>query len=254
MSEQSIYQALRNGGLSAAGACGVMGNMYAESAMRSNNVQDNCTVSDYDYTYNVDNGVLTRWQFMSDSYGYGLCQWTSSDRKDGLYLLAKEKGVSISDEAMQCEFCLYELKKYKNLYEFLCSTDDIAKAAERVCAEFERPAINNFAVRINAAQKFYNQFADQQVEKPCADDACWVEIPEEETCTVNVRVLRKGCLGRDVFLLQAALYDMGIDCGIPDGDFGINTEEAVKEMQRAEKVEPTGVADWYVWQTVLNTR
>lgn len=254
MSEQTIYQALRNGGLSAAGACGMMGNMYAESGMRSNNVQDNCTVSDYDYTYNVDNGVLTRWQFMSDSYGYGLCQWTSSDRKDGLYLLAKEKGVSISDEAMQCEFCLYELKKYKNLYEFLCSTDDIAKAAERVCAEFERPAINNFAVRINAAQKFYNQFADQQVEKPCTDDACWVEIPEEETCTVNVRVLRKGCLGRDVFLLQAALYDMGIDCGIPDGDFGINTEEAVKEMQRAEKVEPTGVADWYVWQTVLNAR
>lgn len=254
MSEQSIYQALRSGGLSAAGACGMMGNMYAESGMRSNNVQDNCTVSDYDYTYNVDNGVLTRWQFMSDSYGYGLCQWTSSDRKDELYLLAKEKGVSISDEAMQCEFCLYELKKYKNLYEFLCSTDDIAKAAERVCAEFERPAINNFAVRINAAQKFYNQFADQQVEKPCTDDACWVEIPEEETCTVNVRVLRKGCLGRDVFLLQAALYDMGIDCGIPDGDFGINTEEAVKEMQRAEKVEPTGVADWYVWQTVLNAR
>lgn len=256
MSEQTIYEALRKGGLSAAGACGMMGNMYAESAMRSNNVQDNCMMSDYDYTYNVDNGVMTRWQFMADSYGYGLCQWTSSDRKDGLYMLAKEKGVSISDEAMQCEFCLYELKGYKDLYKFLCTTDDIAKAAERVCAEFERPAINNFAIRINAAQKFYNQFADQQVEKPCKEDTC--PIPElagtQLLLSVDVRMLQKGDLGRDVFLLQAGLSDMGYKCGLPDGDYGKLTEEAVKELQRANGLSCSGVADLPTWNIILKPR
>ena len=255
MSEQSIYQALRNGGLSAAGACGMMGNMYAESGMRSNNVQDNCMVSDYDYTYNVDNGMTTRWQFMSDSYGYGLCQWTSSDRKDGLYMLAKEKGVSISDEAMQCEFCLYELKNYKDLYKFLCTTDDIAKAAERVCAEFERPAVNNFAVRINAAQKFYNQFATD-INVGCTEDACPIEHEEVhvETCNVTVRVLQKGDLGRDVYLMQCGLFDMGYDCGIPDGDYGNNTEGAVKQLQADHEMIKSGIADWFVWQTILNAR
>lgn len=256
MSEQSIYQALRNGGLSAAGVCGMMGNMYAESAMRSNNVQDNCMMSDYDYTYNVDNGVTTRWQFMSDSYGYGLCQWTSSDRKDGLYMLAKEKGVSISDEAMQCEFCLYELKNHKELYEFLCTTDDIAKAAERVCAEFERPKYNNFAVRINAARKFFNQYADQQVEKPCKEDAC--PIPElagtQLLLSVDVRMLQKGDLGRDVFLLQSGLTDMGYDCGLPDGDYGINTEEAVRELQKDNGLSCSGVADLPTWNIILKPR
>lgn len=256
MSEQTIYQALRAGGLSPAGACGMMGNMDAESAMRTNNVQDNCTMGDHDYTYAVDTGIMTRWQFMSDSYGYGLCQWTSSDRKDGLFMLAKERGVSISDEAMQCEFCLYELRGYKDLYNFLCTTDDVAKAAERVCAEFERPKYNNFAVRINAAQKFFNQFAPTTVEKPPCDDSCPVDITPEipEPCEVNVRRLKRGDLGRDVFVLQCGLNDMGYSCGVPDGDFGGNTEKAVKELQEAAGLEQTGVADLFVWSEVLKER
>lgn len=250
MSEQTIYNVLRSGGLSPAGACGVMGNMDAESSMIPSNVQDNCTLGDHDYTYAVDNGIMSKEQFIRDSYGYGLCQWTSWDRKEGLYNLAKGKGVSIADEQMQCEFCLYELKGYKNLYEFLCTTDDIAKAAERVCAEFERPAVNNFAVRINAAKKFYNEFADQTVEKPCDDDACPIE--QAETCNVAVRVLKKGDLGRDVYLMQCGLFDMGYDCGMPDGDYGVNTEGAVKKLQGDNEMIQSGIADWFVWQTILS--
>ena len=255
MSEKSIYDALRLGGLSPAGACGMIGNIDAESAMIPSNVQDNCTMSDHDYTYAVDNNIMSKEQFIRDSFGYGLCQWTSWDRKEGLYNLAKQKGVSIADEQMQCEFCIYELKGYKNLYEFLCTTDDVAKAAERVCAEFERPKYNNFAVRINSAQRFYNLLANDDSYTGCGGDSCPIESPKpEETCSVNVRILRKGCLGRDVFLLQAGLFDAGYDCGIPDGDFGVNTESAVKDLQRANSVEATGIADWFVWQTVLQPR
>lgn len=254
MSEITIYEALRAGGLSPAGACAMLGNMFCESALISNNVQNNCPMGDSDYTYNVDNGLMTRWQFMSDSYGYGLCQWTYSGRKDHLYMFAREKGVSIGDEQMQCQFCLEELQRdYAELYQYLCQTEDLPKATERICAEYERPAVNNFADRINAAQRFFNQ----QVRECCSNDSCQIDLqtePPAELCEISARVLRQSDLGRDVFLLQCGLNDMGISCGVPDGDFGLNTVEAVRELQRKIDQEPTGIADQNVWMAILKKR
>ena len=254
MSEQSIYTYLRAGGLSRVGTCAMMGNMNAESALISTNVQDNCKISDAAYTQEVDNGTLSRQQFAHDSYGYGLCQWTSYDRKEGLYDFAKSKGVSIGDEVMQCEYCIAELQKsWVGLYRYLCVTEDLTEATKRVCSEFERPKINNYAVRINAAQAYFNRLAAN--DSGCTD-ACPIEpeppMEDKDDCTIHVRVLHKGDLGRDVFLLQCGLFDMGYDCGIPDGDFGVNTQEAVRQLQRANGVVADGVADWFVWQTVLN--
>lgn len=247
MSEQTIYNALRAGGLSPAGACAMMGNMWAESALRSNNVQDNCMMSDSDYTYNVDHDIISKETFANGKYGYGLCQWTFPSRAAALYDYARTFGVSIGDEQMQCGFCIEELKRYYvGLYRDLCTTNNLPEATKRICAEYEQPAVNNFADRINAAQRYFNQLANGD-----CSDACPIEIPEE-TSAINVRILKKGCFGRDVFLLQAGLLDMGFDCGFPDGDFGKNTEEAVRQLQKANSLEETGVADWFVWQTVLN--
>ena len=254
MSEKLIYQTLRDGGLSPAGTCAMMGNMWAESGLRSNNVQDNCPMGDSDYTYNVDNGIMSKWQFETDRYGYGLCQWTLDSRKDALFLFAKAKGVSISDEQMQCEFCLKELREdFDGLYKYLCTTDDLPEATKRICAEFERPAVNNFAARINAAQRYYNQLANGESSE-CNNDSCPIEIPADELCDVKVRVLKQGDLGRDVFLLQCGLQDMGINCGLPDGDFGLNTKEAVMTLQRDKGLNPTGIADRTVWEIILTVR
>lgn len=265
MSDLTIYQALRAGGLSPAGACAMMGNMYCESGCISYRVQgDQKQPFDYSkqYTAQVDAGNINRHEFIYDAPGgggYGLCQWTSHDRKEHLYDFAKSRGVSIGDEVMQCDFCIWELMTYYvGLYRDLCVTTDLADATKRICAEFERPAVNNYAERINAAQRFYNEFADVDVNAGFGEDSCPIENPEpepeEETCAVHVRVLHKGDLGRDVFLLQAGLFDMGYDCGIPDGDFGVNTDGAVKQLQRANDVDATGIADWFVWQTVLQAR
>lgn len=254
MSEQTIYDALRAGGLSRTGTCAMMGNMWAESLLKSNNVEDRCTLGDFDYTRAVDTGTISRYQWKVDAYGYGLCQWTYPTRKEGLYNLAKERNVSISDEQMQCEFCIMELQRdYAGLYAYLCKTEDLPEATKRICSEFERPAVNNYADRINAAQRFFNQLAAN--DSGCAGDACPIDftIPEER-CDVGVRVLHKGDLGRDVYLLQCGLLDMGIDCGLPDGDFGDNTEEAVKELQRVAQMATTGKADRDVWQIVLDAR
>lgn len=251
MSEQTIYNALRAGGMSRTGVCAMMGNMAMESALISTNVEDRCKVSDEVYTQAVDDGTISKEHFIHDSYGYGLCQWTYYSRKENLYNLAKGNGVSIGNEAIQCKFCLWELShEHEGLYNFLCVTENLAEATRRICAEYERPAVNNFADRINAAQRYFNLLAAN--DKGCSEDSCPIE-PEEETCKVDVRILNKGCLGRDVFLLQCGLNDMGFSC-VPDGDFGQNTERAVKELQKANGLDQTGVACWFVWQTILNAR
>ena len=250
MSEQTIYQALRNGGLSPAGACAMLGNWDAESCLIPSNVEDRCTLGDFDYTYAVDVGTISRYQFKVDAYGYGLAQWTYPTRKEGLYDLAKSKNVSISDEAMQLEFCLMELHadEFINLYKYLCTTDDLPEATKRICAEYERPAVNNFATRINSAQRFFNLLANDEG----SFDSPPVETHADETCTVDVRVLHKGCLGRDVFMLQCGLNDMNFTCGVADGDFGVNTKEAVCELQRKYNLTPNGIADKAVWEIILN--
>lgn len=236
----------------------MMGNMWCESTLKSNIVEKRCSLGDSDYTWNVDNGVLSKWQFMSDSYGYGLCQWTYSSRKADLYEFAKRMGTSIGDEQMQCEFCLGELKRdYEELYHYLGYSEDLATATRRICAEYERPAVNNFADRINAAQRFFNQLVSDGTSD-CSEDSCPIELPAQETAAetvdVPVRVLRRGELGRDVLLLQCGLNDMGHVCGVADGDFGLNTETAVKELQQENGLEQTGIADKTVWECILRKR
>ena len=261
LSKKSIYEALRLGGLSVAGACAMMGNMEAESNCISIRVQgDNKYPYQYscDYTNQVDIGNISRHEFIHDGPnggGYGLCQWTYPTRKADLYDLAKSKSVSIGDEQMQCDLCIMELKRdYPELYDFLCTTDNISKAAEDICSKFERPAVNNFAFRINAAMGFYNEFADVEVDTGYNEDSCPIEPEIQVDCWVDVRMLKKGNLGRDVFLLQCGLADMKFNCGIPDGDFGVKTEEAVRQLQRANDLLPSGIADARVWKIILKER
>ena len=113
--------------------------------------------------------------------------------------------------------------------------------------------MNNFADRINAAQRFYNQLAtDTNVGDKEPEPQ--TPIPASETCEATVRVLKQGDLGRDVFLLQCGLNDMKFNCGVPDGDFGLNTKEAVCELQRKYNLTPSGTADKAVWDIILKQR
>ncbi len=157
---KAIYDALVAGGLSPVGACAVMGNMWAESTLKANIVEKRCTMSDEDYTKAVDTGAISVDQFIKDSYGYGLCQWTYWTRKQALLVFAKSKGVSIGDAAMQCEFCISELKAdYPDLYKTLCSIGDLYTDTVLFCKDYERPAVNNIKPRFEAANKYYEEYA-----------------------------------------------------------------------------------------------
>ena len=246
MSKETIYQHLKQGGLSHNGICAVMGNMYCESLLKSDNVEDRCSMSDAEYTKAVNNGTISCYQFSRDSFGYGLAQWTCWSRKEDLWRLTVGQGKSVSDEMIQCAFCIAELKRdYKYLYDFLCEDCDLYSATSRVCKEYERPAVNNVDARYAKAKEYAESIQPTPSPTPVPP------IPSGDTATVTVRVLRKGDIGRDVFMLQTGLNDMGIECGIPDGDFGRLTEAGVNDLKESIGLPMDGVADADVWQIVF---
>ena len=139
-----IWDFLKKEGFSDFGVAGLMGNLDAESALRPNNLQDTYSrslgLSDAEYTAKVDNGTYTN--FVRDSAGYGLAQWTYWSRKENLLNYAKSKKKSIGDLEMQLEFLVQELKtSYKNsVYNILVNATTVQQASDVVLMNFERPA------------------------------------------------------------------------------------------------------------------
>lgn len=144
MSEQIIWNFLKKEGFNNYGIAGLMGNLNAESGLRSNNLQDSYSrslgLSDVEYTKRVDNGTYTN--FVKDSAGYGLAQWTYWTRKQNLLNYAKSHNKSIGDLEMQLEFLIKELKEnYTNsVYNVLKNAKSILEASNAVLLKFERPA------------------------------------------------------------------------------------------------------------------
>ena len=64
-------------------------------------------MSDTQYTAAVDNGTYTN--FVYDSFGYGICQWTWWSRKKALLDFCKQKNKSVGDLTTQLEFFVKEL-------------------------------------------------------------------------------------------------------------------------------------------------
>lgn len=140
-------------GMTPEGAAALEGNQYAESAgFVSNCLEFLCVkrykekgivYTDESYTKYVDSGKISKTEFLSPlgrHYGYGLSQWTTSDRKSGLYELAKKKGVSIADGDMQLEYTVLELKKkFPKTFKFLCTTKNVKEASDYVLEHYESP-------------------------------------------------------------------------------------------------------------------
>lgn len=158
MSSKTIYDALRAAGLTAEGACGLMGNMQAESSMQANITQRGMTtLADDVYTAAADRGMI---DFVHDSVGYGLCQWTYWSRKQGLLAFAAASGVSVGDEDMQVQFCLKELREdFPGVWAVLTSSHDLYECARIVCLQYERPAANNVDARYSFAVDFFERLA-----------------------------------------------------------------------------------------------
>ena len=112
--EEKIWNFLISKGLNKCGAAGLMGNLQAESGLRPNNLQNSyekkLNMTDDAYTQAVDKGTYSN--FVRDSAGYGLAQWTYWSRKQNLLDFAKSRKSSIGDLEMQLEFLYKEISNY----------------------------------------------------------------------------------------------------------------------------------------------
>jgi len=150
------------------GVAGVMGNLYAESGIRSDNLQNSSEkklgFSDTEYTAKVDKGTYTA--FTTDGAGYGLAQWTYKTRKQALLDFAKEKGVSIGDFSMQLEFLWKELSgEYKGLLSSLKAAKSVTEASTAFLTQFEKPADQGASVqkkRASYGQGYYDKYAGEK--------------------------------------------------------------------------------------------
>ena len=63
-------------------------------------------------------------------------------------------------------------------------------------------------------------------------------------------VLKRGSSGDAVRQLQQALKDLGFDVGAVDGQFGANTEQAVKAFQTANGIAADGIVGEITWLNI----
>ena len=128
--EKRAYKKFRQAGMTAAGACGLIGNLEAESdGFYTNRVEYLClkrlkengkVYTDTTYTAAIDSGKISCEEFLhplsGKQYGYGLAQWTSPGRKSGLWNLAKQRRYAdrISAERIAGELwsCTEDIKNH----------------------------------------------------------------------------------------------------------------------------------------------
>lgn len=147
--EKQIWEFFAGKGLNANATAGLMGNLYAESALRPNNLQNSFErklgTTDKGYTTAVNTGAYAG--FVNDGAGYGLAQWTWHTRKKALLDYAKEKGASIDDMQMQLEFLWKELQGYKVSMEALKAGKSVQAVSDAILTDFEKPANQSAEVK-----------------------------------------------------------------------------------------------------------
>ena len=165
--EKIIWHFLQTRGFNDYAIAGIMGNMKAESGLRSNNLQSTYekafNLTDDEYTEKVDKNTYTN--FVHDSAGYGLCQWTYWSRKASLYNWCKTNKCSIGDIYMQLGFFYSELVgTYAKLHKELLNAKSVREASDLVLLKYEKPKDQSEKVRVKRAeygQKFYDKYSSK---------------------------------------------------------------------------------------------
>ena len=161
------------------GVAGLMGNLRAESSFKSSNLQGayekKLSHTDESYTLAVDNGQYTKDQFVYDSAGYGLAQWTYWSRKKALYEYLKAANRSIGDLQGQLEYLIKEIKTYTKVWNTLLNAKTVEEASTSVVLYYEKPASKDSpetqAKRASYGETVYQKFAknatpEVEVETP----------------------------------------------------------------------------------------
>lgn len=167
--DKTIWNFLKGKGLNDFAIAGIMGNIYAESGFKPTNLQNayekKLGYTDDSYTAAVDNGSYGN--FVRDSAGYGLAQWTYWSRKQALLEYARSVGKSIGDLSMQLDFMWKEMQGYKSMMTTLNSATSVLEASNAVLLQYERPADQSESAqnkRAGYGKTYYDKYAGKATE------------------------------------------------------------------------------------------
>ena len=142
-----ICNTLLSSGYSENAVAGMMVNLAEEGQFMPNNMENSYENSgrfgtDEKYTSGVDDGSYTKDNFINDSIGYGLAQWTYYTRKEKLYNSAKSNNKSIADMEIQLNYLFSEISTgYLPTAEAISDETRSAESiAQTFCENFENPA------------------------------------------------------------------------------------------------------------------
>lgn len=210
--DKQIWDFLKSKGLNDFAVAGIMGNLRAESALSSINLQNSFEkklgYNDATYTQAVDNGAYNN--FVNDGAGYGLAQWTYHTRKANLLAYAKSKGVSIGNLQMQLEFLWKEMQNYTTMNMELKSAKTIKDASDSFLFRFERPANQGSGVQIaraNYAKEFYDKFNGTKAESTDKVKLYKVQVGAfREKANADKRIIYLAKIGISAIIKTAGNY------------------------------------------------
>lgn len=195
--ESTIWAFLIGKGLNAYAAAGLMGNLFAESGLNANNLQNShnskFNMTDTEYTAAVDNGSYTN--FVKDGAGYGLAQWTYYTRKQALFDYARAAGTSIGNLAMQLGFLWQELQGYKAVMSALKAAASVRVVSDAVLTGYEKPADQSETVKARRAeygQQYYDKYANGQQAAPQETTQQARSVPFKVKVDIEDLNIRKG--------------------------------------------------------------
>lgn len=175
--QDKVWCALIDAGFTEYAAAGAMGNFMVESGYATNNLENSSNsqsgVSDEEFTERVNNGSITKEEFVSsetfglykmktygsdiiyNSYGYGLAQWTFPTRKQALYEATKGSGSTIDDVDAQVRYLVNEIMTNYRGVPDCQKAKSVAEACEIFQVQFEGAADAHLDRRIEYAEEFY---------------------------------------------------------------------------------------------------
>lgn len=196
--EKTIWDFLTGKGLNAYAVAGIMGNLYAESGLMPNNLQNTNNnklgKTDAEYTAAVDNGSYGN--FVKDSAGYGLAQWTYWSRKQALLNHAKQAGVSIADLNMQLGFLWEELQGYTAVMDALKKAGSVRAASDAVLTGYEKPADQSETVKKKRAEYgegYYKKYAAENGTKYYRVRKSWTDAASQLGAFTSLENAKSAC-------------------------------------------------------------
>lgn len=167
-----VWNYLHNKGIPDNGIAGAMGNMQHESGIEFNRVESDFSAdrsASKQYTNDVNSGAVSESAFVNNQSprsswphingheygpGYGLVQWTSPGRKQGLYNLAKQNNTSIDDPQTSMDWLWQELQSssYAPTLNAMKEGSSVRAVSDVFLHNFESPSDQSETVQQSRAQ------------------------------------------------------------------------------------------------------